>query len=42
VIASNTFKARILIKPVYSINFIELRFGAVGATVEFEEIAGLS
>lgn len=42
VIASNTFKARILIKPVYSINYIELEFGAVGATVEFNEIAGIS
>lgn len=40
VIQSNTFKARILVKPAYSINFVELSFNAVGASVEFSEVAG--
>lgn len=42
VIASNTFKGKILIKPVYSINFIELSFAAVGPNVSFSEVAGVA
>jgi hypothetical protein len=42
VIASNTFKGKILIKPVYSINYIELSFAAVGPNVSFSEVAGIA
>lgn len=42
VIANNTFKAKILIKPVYSINFIELSFAAIGPNVSFSEVAGIA
>lgn len=38
VIASNQFKANILIRPNYSINYIQLSFTAVGGDVSFEEV----
>ena len=37
VVALNQFKGRIYIKPKYSINFIELNFINVGATLSFDE-----
>lgn len=38
VIASNEFRATIMIRPVYSINFIMLTFSAVGGNISFDEI----
>lgn len=40
VIARNEFRGTILIKPVYSINFIYLTFTAVGPNVSFDVAAG--
>lgn len=40
VVMRNEFKANIMIKPTYSINFIELSFFAVRGNVSFEEVAG--
>lgn len=40
VIANNEFRANIMIKPVYSINYILLTFSAVGGNISFDEIAG--
>ncbi len=42
VTASNQFKAKILCRPAYSVNFIELTFTSVGPNVSFEEVAGVS
>jgi hypothetical protein len=39
VIQTNEFRGTILIRPVYSINFISLTFTAVGASVSFETAA---
>ena len=39
--ATNEFRGTILIKPVYSINFITLTFTAVGPNVSFETAAGV-
>jgi phage tail sheath protein FI len=39
VISSNEFRATILIRPVYSINYITLSFTAVGPNVSFETAA---
>ena len=39
--ASNEFRGTILIRPVYSINFIKLTFTAVGPNVSFEVAAGV-
>lgn len=41
VVASNEFRASILIKPVYSINAITLTFTAVGPDVSFAVAAGV-
>ncbi len=38
VIAENTMVGSILLKPLYSINFIVLDFAAVGANITFEEV----
>jgi phage tail sheath protein FI len=38
VIMSNSFVGQIKVRPNYSINFIELRFAAVGGEVEFTEV----
>lgn len=40
VIANNEFRANIMIRPVYSINFILLTFSAVGGNISFDEVAG--
>lgn len=40
VISANEFRATIMIKPVYSINYILLTFSAVGGNISFDEIAG--
>lgn len=37
---SNQFVGKILVKPLYSINFIRLDFAAVGANVSFDEVIG--
>lgn len=39
VVSTNEFRATILIRPVYSINFITLTFTAVGGNVTFETAA---
>ena len=39
VVQTNEFRGTILIKPVYSISFIQLTFTAVGASVSFETAA---
>lgn len=39
--ATNEFRGTILIKPVYSINFVTLTFTAVGPNVSFETAAGI-
>lgn len=41
VVASNSFKGRILVKPNYSINFIELNFVSVSSILTFEEAINL-
>jgi Phage tail sheath protein subtilisin-like domain/Phage tail sheath C-terminal domain len=41
IVAANEFRGTILIKPIYSINFITLTFTAVGPDVSFETAAGL-
>lgn len=41
VIARNEFRGSILVKPVYSINFITLTFTAVGPNVSFETAAAV-
>lgn len=41
VISTNEFRGTILIRPVYSINFITLTFTAVGPNVTFETAAGV-
>ena len=41
VISTNEFRGTILIKPVYSVNFITLTFTAVGPNVSFETAAGV-
>lgn len=41
VISTNEFRGTILIRPVYSINFITLTFTAVGPSVTFETAAGV-
>jgi len=41
VVATNEFRATILIKPVYSINFITLTFTAVGPNVSFAVAASV-
>lgn len=42
VIAGNRFVGTILVRPNYSVNFIELKFVAVGPTVSFEIAAGIA
>ena len=41
VVSTNEFRATILIRPVYSINFITLTFTAVGGSVTFETAAAV-
>lgn len=41
VVANNEFKGRILIKPNYSINYIELNFVNIGSILTFEESINL-
>lgn len=41
VVAANEFRGKILIRPMYSINFIQLTFTAVGPSVSFETAAGV-
>lgn len=37
---ANQFVGQILVRPLYSINFLRLDFAAVGASVEFTEVIG--
>jgi hypothetical protein len=41
VIQSNEFRASILARPIYSVNFVTLTFTAVGASVSFETAASV-
>lgn len=41
VVSTNEFRGTILVKPIYSINFITLTFTAVGPSVSFETAAGI-
>ena len=41
VVSTNEFRGTILIRPVYSINFLTLTFTAVGPNVSFETAAGI-
>lgn len=41
VVAANEFRGKILIRPMYSINFIQLTFTAVGPSVSFETASGV-
>lgn len=41
VVQTNEFRASILVKPIYSINFITLTFVATGASVSFEVAAAV-
>ena len=38
--SNNQFVASILLKPTYSIEYIQLNFVCVGATISFEEATG--